>query len=703
MDASHTAFDLAIQEHDRAVDASATPIWIGAEPTFTRRDSEAAEWLSEALGGEKEALARRLAAAWHRLHSGAAVLRTLGRQYLSEPHPRWSIGIYGRRDGEAVWPGPPDRLLNPIPVENARLERFQALLHRHLLALDWRAICFRAGEALPLRVLFRIDGVNPDSMPGREPRLARGSVHARAIPLAGLEDDLAAEGDYLAAIGRLAEGSACIELPAFRQVSDFLSCLGAVAAAANESDLPGLVIQGFPPPVDATVAWSTITPDPAVIEVNQSPYPDTAAFLAASRELYAVANGVGLSPCRLQYNGTVSDSGGGGQFTLGGPSPGDSPFFAAPGLLPRLVRYLNNHPALSYLFAPDYVGSSSQSPRPDEGVRESFNELELALEQLARNPAPTPDFLWRSLSPFLTDPSGNPHRSELNVEKLWNPYLPGRGCLGLVEFRAFRMSQTPERAAAIAAMLRAIAAMLAVRDGAKQLVHWGDELHDRFALPFYLLQDLQAVFRDLTDAGLGLGPPVEKQLCEDAGRERWQYQFEGVQLEVEKALEFWPLVGDVASQEAGGSRLVDSSTARVQVLLCAVGPGALPVEGWQLRVGDYEVPLRQEAGPGGTVRVTGLRFRDFKPWHGLHPGLEAQGPIRCVLSHPELAHALEAELHGWQPQGRPYPGLPVDLAAAAARRAERLVTRRIDSRALPPSTVPPAAALSAYSLDLRRL
>jgi uncharacterized protein (DUF2126 family) len=703
MNAAPASFDASVERHDRAVAASAPPIWIGAEPTFTRRDSESPEWLAEALGGDKDAFARRMAAAWRGQHPGAAVLRTLGRQYPGEPRPRWSFGIYQRRDGTPVWAGPPDPLLAPAPAEGGSLARFHDAVCRHLMARGWRATPFSAGDELTLRVLFRLDGNSPAARPEDEPRLARGSVHSRVIPLSGLADDLAADGSYLAAIGTLPEGTACIELPAFREVADFLGCLEVVAGAASEAALPGLVIQGFPPPVDASVAWNTITPDPAVIEVNQAPYADTASFLAASRQLYALADSVGLSPYRLQYNGTVSDSGGGGQLTLGGPSPEASPFFSAPSLLPRLVRYLNNHPALSYLFAPDYVGSSSQSPRPDEGVRESFNELEVALEQLANSPGPTPDFLWRSLSPFLTDPSGNPHRSELNLEKLWNPFLPGRGCLGLVEFRAFRMSQTPERAAAVAALLRALAAMLTRRDPASRLMHWGDELHDRFALPFYLLQDLDAVFRELEGAGLGLGKAVERQLAEDPGRARWRCEFEGIRFEVEKAVEFWPLVGDVASQESGGSRLVDASTARLQVLLCTASPGALPVDGWRLRVANHLVPLRHEQSPWGPVRVTGMRFREFKPWHGLHPGVEAQGPIRFILWHPEVATALEAELHGWQPQGLAYPGLPADLADAAARRAERFLTRHVAARGLPPAIAPPASAVSPHSVDLRRL
>ena len=207
------------------------------------------------------------------------------------------------------------------------------------------------------------------------------------------------------------------------------------------------------------MAWLTLTPDPAVLEINEAPAASISGFLDMNRRLFDVVQSSGLAPYRLNYNGDIAESGGGGQFTLGGPSVEHSPFFVAPQLLSRLIVYLNHHPSLSYWFAPVYVGSYSQSPRTDENVRETFSELQVALQHLAATAAPTPEFIWRSLSPFLVDTSGNAHRSEINIEKLWNPYLPGRGCLGLVEFRAFRMAMDAESAAAIAAMLRALAVM----------------------------------------------------------------------------------------------------------------------------------------------------------------------------------------------------------------------------------------------------
>ena len=707
MPSTNDPFEQDLSAHDQAVAAAGLAIWAGAEPTFTRRVSDAPEWLSEALGEDKPAVALRLVAALVARHPRAVVLRTLGRQYAGEPEPRWSFGLYERRDGEPLWLGPPDPLLAQVPADLECLPGLRDQLAQRLAANGWASAAVDASGALGLRLAVRLDGSLVPTDTGQEPRLARASVHAGATPPSGLDDDLAADGIHLFAIGVLTDGPGagcpCIELPAFARVDDFLACLDAVGRSAAEAGLAALVIHGFPPPVDARISWTTITPDPAVIEVNQAPYPNVTTFLAATRELHAVAAEIGLSPYRLQFNGTVSDSGGGGQFTLGGPAPEASPFFVAPALLPRLIRYFNNHPALSYLFAPDYVGSSSQSPRTDEGVRESFQELDLTLELLDRRPPAEPERLWQALSPFLTDPSGNPHRSELNIEKLWNPYLHGRGRLGVVEFRAFRMSLTPERAAATVALLRGIAAMLAARDTAPRLKHWGDDLHDRFALPFYLLQDLNAVFNDLQASGLGLGGAVQAMLCDDPGRARWTADFQGCRLEIEKAVEFWPLVGDTASQEAGGSRLVDASTARLQVLLRTTDDTAPPIDGWQLLTNGFEIPLYRDQDPRGVVRLTGLRYRDFVPWLGLHPGLEAQGTVNLVLTHPAVDDALTISLHNWCPNGAPYSGLPDDLADAAQRRAERLVLQRVPRAGLPPLAAPPKTALTTHSIDLRRL
>ncbi len=508
MQTASDSFSQEIAALDSAIESRLPGLWVGAEPTFTVRDSEQPEWLSESLGGDKERLAWRLMGRLRERHPGALVLRTLGRQYPGEERPRWSIGLYESRDGAPLWQGAPDPLgATPARPDPKRLIAFMDNLLHGLTTLGWSVHPFKCQGSLPHRLVFRVDDQPLRHSEQAIDRWSRASQHLEPIPLSGLVDDLAAEGEYLLAIGiqsgENAEEYAVLELPAFPDVACFRAFLQVLEPAA--ALLPALVLQGFPPPVDAGVAWTTLTPDPAVIEINQAPYPDTLRFLVASRELYEVCEAVGLSPYRLQYNGTESDSGGGGQFTLGGEEPTLSPFLTRSGLLPRLIRYWIAHPALSYAFAPDYLGGSSQSPRPDEGLRSLFQELRLALFLVERERAPEPEFIWRSLAPFMADASGNTHRSDLNIEKLWNPYLPGRGCQGLVEFRAFRMAPTPERAAAMTLLLRALVAMLANAKTSPELVDWGDELHERFALPHYLTQDLNTVFSDLEAAGLGLG------------------------------------------------------------------------------------------------------------------------------------------------------------------------------------------------------
>ncbi len=707
------AFEQAICSHDKLLQRRDLAIWVGAEPTFTDCRSEAPEWLTHALGPHKERYARRMLAECLKKAPGGAVLRTQGRQYPQEDRPRWNLGLYQHRGGQPVWSGPPDPLLKsePLSLPEGGLDEFWERLAQRLGARGWTALLFTVESYPSLRIVFRRDRLPLLANPAREPRLARPSLHGRPIPRRGLRDELAEEGTLLLGIGwpgpeqDLGEVAApCVELPACGETALFLTLLEAVGEAANGARLPGLILTGFPPPVDATVAWTTLTPDPAVVELNTAPTPDAAGFLDAARTGFAAAGDAGLSPCRLHYNGQVSDSGGGGQLTLGGPTPDNSPFLTYPRLLPALIGYFNRHPALSYYFAGDFVGNASQAPRADERTSDIIEELPLALILLDRQRNLGPEVLWQSLAPFLTDPTGNPHRSEINIEKLWNPALPGRGQLGLVEFRAFRMPPTPERLAALAVLLRAIVARLILKPEPPELRHWGRDLHDRFALPFYLRADLWEVLDDLASAGLGLGQPLIAELLDDSYYQLGEVECGDCRLSVRRALEFWPLLGDAATREQGHSRLVDASTARLEISLRAkAGADPTALADWWLAANGYRLPLRREDEMDGATWLYGLRYRRFKPWTGLHPTLAVQGPIELTLGHLHQPEALRITLHEWKPQGGSYEGLPADLAEAAARRAERFVVERLDAAPVVPPLEPPPRALTPYCFDLRWL
>jgi uncharacterized protein (DUF2126 family) len=698
-------FDAAVRRHDARIAALGLTVWVGSEPTFTDRSAQSPEWLSQALGGDKAQRAEALLGGICRRFPGSVVLRSVGRQYPGEARPRWNFGLYRRRDGTPIWQGPLDPVLAVPETEAAPdLDAWAAALTAELEARGFLVSPVAADDIQERRLLMRADADVP--IPdAADACLTHPSVHDRATPPSGLCDELADTGAYLFILGMQGEPAAArIDLPMLRQVPMFLAVLESVARASRACRLPALILAGYPPPVDAAMEWTTVTPDPAVIEINAAPSVDAGTFLLRSREIYAAAADQGLAPYRLYFNGAVADSGGAGQITLGGPSPETSPFLLEPRLLPRLVRFFNRHPALSYLFAHDFVGSTGQSVRADERGSDAFDELGLTLALLERQAALSPELLWHSLASFLCDASGNSHRAEMNIEKLWNPFLAGRGQLGLVEFRALRMQHTPERATAIACLLRGVTAMLTSGHYTLPLMDWGRELHERFALPFYLEQDLDAVLKTLASAGLALDEAIRAVLMREEFRRWGQVALPGCTLEVRRALEFWPLLGDAASPEQGGSsRLVDASTARVELRLRPEDGGESDWHDWQVFVEGVALPMRQERDGRGPLKVFGLRYRSFVPGWGLHPALGAQSPVQLLLRHPDHASDHVVTLHEWRSDGEAYAGMPKDLAEASQRRADRIVLDVLPRDPAHSPRTAPAHGLTPFCLDLRAL
>ena len=422
-----------------------------------------------------------------------------------------------------------------------------------------------------------------------------------------------------------------------------------------------------PPPTElGTDRWLTVTPDPGVVEVNMAPCSTARAFYAHARDVWAAAAEAGLSPLRYRFNGDVADSGGGGQITLGGSRPETSPFVRYPHVLPALIRYIKNHPSLSLWFASECVGSASQGPRPDEGTRERWDELGVAcgwLEHLADRGECPPELLWQTLGPLLVDASGNSHRAEVNVEKLWNPHIPvhgpRHGKLGVIELRAVRMPERPGMLVALAALLRSIVTRLAVADYRAPLVDWHDELHDRFALPAALHRDLRLVLGDLDEHRLGIPAALRPEL------EAWRpdgitCRLGNATLTLRPALEFWPLVGDVASQEQASARWVDASSQRWEISIDGAGPDRVAVAGKWAHLHSI----------GDGVRAVGVRRRVFQPSPGLHHGLPVTDPL--VIEWAWGGRSQHIELWAWRPSPGPYDGLPSDARDALERRQDRI-------------------------------
>jgi uncharacterized protein (DUF2126 family) len=215
--------------------------------------------------------------------------------------------------------------------------------------------------------------------------------------------------------------------------------------------------------------------------------------------------------------------------------------------------------------------------------------------------------------------------------------------------------------------------------------------------------DLQAVFKDLRETGLPLNESIKSILLQEPVRFIGKAEFHGCYIELQQALEFWPLVGDVASQEGGGSRLVDASTTRLQIALSVETHHPTQLGGWELWIDGYRIPLRLEQDEQGPIKLTGLRYRNFQPIVGLHPGIASRDSITLVLAHRGLNEALEVTYSEWRPQVLPYPGLPEDMADAEQRRNERFTTKIISFEGYHQPKTPPDSAVTDYCLDLRRL
>jgi uncharacterized protein (DUF2126 family) len=689
-------FAIAVRHHDARIAELGLPIWVGSEPTFTDRQAQTPAWLRSALGDDKESRAQALLYALSGRMPGGVLLRSVGRLYPGEKVPRWNMGLLRRRNGAPLWAGPPDPMVQAAAALTTEpdIAELARALSDALAKQSWGTQCAQTTneDGNPIwKVSTRIDDTPQQSLDFL--------ILPFACPVEPTDQPMKC---------------AAIELPVIDSVETFLSVLSCIEKAALGCNLHALVFTGATPPVNAALELTTVTPDPAVIEVNTAPSANCTEFLWRSQQIYAAAAEQGLSPFRLYFNGQVADSGGAGQITFGGPTPQDSPFVKNATLLPKLVRFLNRHPAMSYLFSHDFVGGSGQSVRTDERGTDALDDLKLALALLERKPDVSPELLWKSLASFLCDTVGNSHRAEINIEKLWNPFLPGRGCLGLVEFRSLRMQHTPQRATSVACLFRAVIAMLASRPYDLPLIDWGRELHDRFSLPFYLRLDLHTVFNALDEVGLGLDAPIRDALLQNEFRFFGKVDLPFGTLELWRGLEFWPLVGDAASPEqSGSSRMVDASTTRIEMRWLPPPEDMTDrnAQGhwldWNLYVDEVRLPLRHELDDRGALQVFGVRYNSFIPRSGLHPTLEIQAPLTLKLRHQTHSTEYVVKLHEWQPEGEAYPGLPTDLTDARARRAARVTVQAQERPVQDHSSqsslqaIPPVLGLSAYSLDLR--
>jgi len=458
------------------------------------------------------------------------------------------------------------------------------------------------------------------------------------------------------------QGSIHLFIPPFSNVRSFLDLISAIENTATELRIP-VVVGGYPPPVNSGIEGFQITPDPGVIEVNIHPASNWDELVKINNTLYETARECGLGTEKYLLDGRPVSTGGGAHITLGGKTPGESPILRRPDLLRSLISYVQNHPSLSYAFSGLFVGPTSQSPRLDEGKHDCLSELEIAFQYL--KPGTPPEVVDCLLRNLLVDVTGNSHRTEFCIDKLFPGKNPAKQ-LGLLELRGFAMSPHPQMALLQMLLIRALVAWFWEKPYTHPLIRWGARKRDKFMLPYYLQEDLRGVVRDLE----GVGYSFELEWFEPFFAFRFPYLGEihrnGVHLELIIAAEPWPVLGEEITS-GGTFRTVDNSTERIQVRLRGSS------ERYVVMCNQRQVPLN----PTGIVGeyVGAVRFQARQRFEGInHPAFTAQSEIFLEIVDTWSEKSLGGcTYYVNPPNGSVYQQFPVNRREAESRMVERFV------------------------------
>jgi uncharacterized protein (DUF2126 family)/transglutaminase-like putative cysteine protease len=525
----------------------------------------------------------------------------------------------------------------------------------------------------------------PDPAQPVAPLASHRALQAKIVAPGGLSSQLAipqdARGDRPPKPGESAtwipRTAMCVEprggvlyvfMPPVDALDDYVALAAAIESAAQSLEVP-VMLEGYPPPRDPRVVQLSVTPDPGVVEVNIHPSSTWDELVDHTTHLYEAARLSHLAAEKFMVDGRHVGTGGGNHVVLGGATAADSPFLRRPDLLRSLIAYFHQHPSLSFLFSGMFIGPTSQAPRFDEARNDSIFEIEIAFREVSRKladhgSAPPPWLVDRLFRDLLVDVTGNTHRAEFCIDKLFSPDGTA-GRHGLLELRAFEMPPHARMSLTQQLLLRALVARFWKTPYApSRIARWGTELHDRFMLPHFVWQDFEDVIGELGEAGYPLDLAWFAPHFEFRFPKHGDFVARGVDVELRAALEPWHVMGEDATG-GGTARYVDSSLERLQVKVTG-----MPPERYVVTCNGRAIPLHP-TGRNGEL-VAGVRFRAWQPPRCLHPHIGVHAPLTFDLVDLWMKRSLGGcAYHVAHPGGRAHEIRPINALEAEGRRRAR--------------------------------
>ncbi|MBL7745770.1 MAG: transglutaminase family protein [Chitinophagaceae bacterium] len=460
----------------------------------------------------------------------------------------------------------------------------------------------------------------------------------------------------------LRDGFLYIFIPPMEYLEHYLDVTASIEAAASKLNLQ-VRIEGYEPPRDSRMERLVISPDPGVIEVNIHPAKNWKELLHNTDTLYEQARLSRLGTEKFMLDGRHTGTGGGNHITIGGSSPSNSPLLRRPDLLRSLITFWQHHPGLSYLFSSAFIGPTSQAPRIDEGLEDSLYEMEIAFSQVPEKgfiPFWVTDRIFRHL---LTDITGNTHRSEFCIDKLYSPDSSS-GRLGILEFRAFDMPPHKRMSLLQMLLIRALIAAFWKKPYKHKLVRWGTALYDKFLLPHYAQEDIADVVEYLNNAGYAFDINWFKPFFEFRFPHYGSVRIQNIDMEIRMGIEPWHVLGEEMSS-SGTARFVDSSLERVQVKLKGINDSR-----YILLCNGFRVPLT--ATPVKGEYICGIRYRAWQPPSALHPTIGVDTPLTFDIVDTWNSRSIGGcTYYVSHPGGRSYDTFPVNSFEAESRRVSR--------------------------------